>query len=127
MRSQIIITKARNGHGYWADVRGKFGGGYSGATAGETPEAAGLFALREAARFIDSNPEGGDIIAPPEVQDAMAKARVPHAPIEADPEVLYLRVPAQLKRDLEAKAAAANISLNECCLVGLARFANSPK
>lgn len=118
MRSQITISKIRGA--YRADARGKFGGGYSNAAAGNTPEAAAMFALREAARYIDTNPEGGDIFVPPEVREAMDKARVPRAPVEEDPEVLYLRVPAQLKRDLVARAEKASISLNEFCLKHLA-------
>mgnify|MGYP001586060150 CR=1 FL=1 len=76
MRSQIIIAKARNGQGYSADIRGKFGGGYSSPCAGQTPEDAALFALREAGRYIDSNDEGGDILGPAEVREAMARLRL---------------------------------------------------
>ena len=70
MRASIIIS--RRGGEYIATVSGKFGGGYSGAHAGRTPEDAATFAAREMIRYAQSNSEGGDLIAPEDVL-----ARVP--------------------------------------------------
>lgn len=67
--SQITIYE-RAGK-YYADVQGCFGGGYSGAFAGSTPEEAALFLLREEGRYIKNNPKGGNVYAPPEVQEAI--------------------------------------------------------
>lgn len=65
MRSTIIIEK--RGAGYIATASGKFGGGYNGARAGLTPHDAAAFAAREMIRYAQSNCEGGDLMAPPEV------------------------------------------------------------
>jgi len=65
MRSTIIIE--RRGAGYIATVSGKFGGGYQGARCGLTAEEAARFAAREMIRYSQSNSEGGDLMAPPEV------------------------------------------------------------
>ena len=70
--SSIIIYK--RGINYFADVAGCFGGGYSGAHAGDTPEEAALFALREQGRYIKNNPLGGNVFAPAEVREAMQRA-----------------------------------------------------
>ena len=67
MRTTIIISK--RGAGYIATTSGKFGGGYQGARAGLTPHEAAAFAAREMIRYAQSNPEGGDLMAPPEVLD----------------------------------------------------------
>jgi hypothetical protein len=68
MRTKITITKLPTG--YLMDYAGRFGGGGS-MIAGKTPEdAAGK--LRWAIdRYVDTNPEGGDYHAPPEVLDAL--------------------------------------------------------
>jgi hypothetical protein len=71
----IIIVFAR-ANAYYADVKGCFGGGYSGAFAGKTPEEAALFALREKARYIDSNPMGGDMHLPAEVRAAIETTKL---------------------------------------------------
>lgn len=65
MRTTVIIDK--KGAGYVATVSGKFGGGYQGARCGLTPGDAARFAAREMIRYAQSNPEGGDLMAPPEV------------------------------------------------------------
>lgn len=65
MRSTVIISK--RGEGYIATASGKFGGGYQGARAGLTPHEAAAFAAREMIRYAQSNSEGGDLMAPPEV------------------------------------------------------------
>ncbi len=65
MRSTVIIE--HKGNVYRATVSGKFGGGYSNGAAGETPEQAAAIAAREMVKYVQSNPEGGSLIAPPEV------------------------------------------------------------
>jgi len=71
----IIIVFAR-ANAYYADVKGCFGGGYSGAFAGKNPEEAALFALREKARYIDNNPMGGDMHLPAEVRAAIETTKL---------------------------------------------------
>lgn len=65
MRTTIIITK--RGQGYISTVSGKFGGGHSGARAGLTPHEAASRAAQLVIEYSQSNPEGGDLMAPPEV------------------------------------------------------------
>ena len=72
-RSLVIIYK--RGNSYFANVSGCFGGGYQGAHAGDTPEEAALFAIREKQRYIATNPEGGEIFAPAEVREAITAAK----------------------------------------------------
>ena len=72
--STIIIFARANG--YYADVRGCFGGGYSGAFAGKNPEEAALFALREKGRYIESNPMGGEMHVPAEVRAAIEATKL---------------------------------------------------
>jgi hypothetical protein len=72
--SSIVIYK--RGGSYYADAHGCFGGGYSGAHAGDTPEEAALFALREKGRYIANNPLGGDMYLPAEVKAALELAKV---------------------------------------------------
>ena len=77
--STIIVSARPNGQGgrsYYADVKGCFGGGYYGCHAGDTPEEAALFALREKGRYIDNNPLGGKMYLPSEVREALEKAKV---------------------------------------------------
>ena len=73
--SRSSITIYQRGRGYYANVQGRFGGGYSGAHAGDTPEQAAVFALRESGRYISTNPLGGDIIAPAEVREAISNIK----------------------------------------------------
>ena len=75
MKTFIIITQ-RPGlspaqPGYFATVRGKFGGGYQGAHAGNTPDAAARFAAREILRYGSHNRAGYSILAPTEVLQAL--------------------------------------------------------
>lgn len=65
MRSTIIISK--RGQGYIATVSGKFGGGFQGARCGLTPFEAAAKAAEWMISYAQSNDEGGDLMAPPEV------------------------------------------------------------
>ena len=65
MRSTIIITK--RGEGYISSVSGKFGGGHSGARCGLTVYDAAAKAAQYMIEYAQSNPDGGDLMAPPEV------------------------------------------------------------
>ena len=65
MRSTVIISK--RGSGYIASVIGKFGGGHSGFRCGLTPYDAAARAAQLMNEYSVSNPEGGDLMAPPEV------------------------------------------------------------
>lgn len=65
MRSTVIISK--RGEGYIATVSGKFGGGFQGARCGLTPFDAATKAAEWMISYAQSNPEGGDLMAPQEV------------------------------------------------------------
>ncbi len=65
MRSTIIITK--RGDGYISTVSGQFGGGHAGRRCGLTPYDAAAAAARYMIEYAQSNPDGGDLMAPPEV------------------------------------------------------------
>ena len=65
MRSTIIITQ--RGAGYISTVSGKFGGGHSGARCGLTAYEAAARAAQLMIEYAQSNPEGGDLMAPEEV------------------------------------------------------------
>lgn len=65
MRSTVIISK--RGSGYIATVSGRFGGGFQGARCGLTPFEAAAKAAEWMIQYSQSNPEGGDLMAPPEV------------------------------------------------------------
>ena len=67
MRSTVIIRK--RGQGYVSDVSGKFGGGHNGARCGLTPYDAASTAARLMIKYAQTNPEGGDLMAPPEVME----------------------------------------------------------
>lgn len=67
MRTTIIITK--RGEGYISQVSGRFGGGHTGARAGLTAFDAAARAAKLMIEYAQSNPEGGDLMAPPEVLD----------------------------------------------------------
>lgn len=109
MRSTVIIEFKNTG--YRATVQGRFGGGYQNAPAGEFPEEAAAFAAREMIRYSQSNPEGGALLAPPEVMalvpkhlhnlEGSASPRCPHCGVEINPASLLGRTTS------EAKAAAA--------------------
>lgn len=64
MRTTVIISK--RGKGYISTVSGQFGGRHQGARCGLTP----FDAAAKAASYMlqaQSNPAGGDLMAPPEV------------------------------------------------------------
>lgn len=65
MRSTIIVE--RKGEVYRGTVQGRYGGGYSNAVYGKTPDEAAGKAAAEMVRYGQSNPEGGSLVAPPEV------------------------------------------------------------
>jgi len=65
MRTTVIIQK--RGEGYISNVSGKFGGGHSGARAGLTPYDAAAQAAKLMVEYAQTNDEGGDLMAPPEV------------------------------------------------------------
>lgn len=71
MRSSIIITK--RGVGYISTVSGRFGDGHQGARAGLSPYDAAASAARYMIEYAQSNPEGGDLMAPPEVLERVPK------------------------------------------------------
>jgi hypothetical protein len=65
MRTSVIITK--RGAGYISTVSGRFGGGHQGARAGLSPYDAAAKAAQLMIEYAQSNPDGGDMMAPPEV------------------------------------------------------------
>ena len=65
MRTLIIIRK--RGAGYVIDVAVPYGGSYAGRQCGLSPYEAATTATRAMANLADLNPEGGDLMAPPEV------------------------------------------------------------
>jgi len=94
-RKSTVTIFARGGS-YYCTVGGHYGGGFDGARAGETAEAAAIFALLQEQRYIKNNPLGGTMIAPIEVQKELDRLRaagkvenkkftVPLAPKEMTP------------------------------------------
>lgn len=67
MRTTVIISK--RGEGYISTVSGQFGGGHQGARAGLTPYDAAATAGRYMIEYAQSNPEGGELMAPPDVME----------------------------------------------------------
>jgi len=65
VRTTVIITA--RGAGYISTVSGRYGGGHQGARAGLTAYDAAATAARQMIDYAQSNPEGGDLMAPPEV------------------------------------------------------------
>lgn len=65
MRTTVIIQK--RGAGYISTVQGQFGGGHSGARAGLTTYDAAARAAQLMIEYAQPNPEGGNLMAPPEV------------------------------------------------------------
>lgn len=65
MRATVVITK--RGAGYVSTVSGRFGGGHTGRRCGLTPYDAAAAAARYMIEYAQSNPDGGDLLAPPEV------------------------------------------------------------
>lgn len=66
---RTLITIRKRGAGYIIDVTGPFGGGYEGRQCGLTPYEAATTAAREMATYAGDNPDGGDLMAPPEVME----------------------------------------------------------
>ena len=67
MRSTIIIKK--QGEHYIATIVGRFGGGYQGRhLEGDLHDIAAQVA-EASLNYCLSNPEGGDVMAPPEILD----------------------------------------------------------
>lgn len=69
MRTTVIIAK--RGEGYISTVSGRHGGGHQGARCGLTPYDAAASAARLMVDYAQSNPEGGDLMAPPEVLESV--------------------------------------------------------
>jgi hypothetical protein len=67
MRTTVIITK--RGPGYISTVSGQYGGGHSGARCGLTDYEAAATAAQYMIEYAQSNPDGGDLMAPQEVLD----------------------------------------------------------
>lgn len=67
MKTTVIITS--RGEGYISSVQDRFGGGHQGARAGLTPYDAAATAARYMIEYAQSNPEGGVLMAPPEVME----------------------------------------------------------
>ena len=67
MKTTVIITK--RGEGYISSIQGRFGGGHTGARAGLTPFDTAATAARYMIEYAQSNPEGGILMAPPEVME----------------------------------------------------------
>jgi len=65
MKTTIIIKK--RGEGYVSSAQGQFGGGHTGARCGLTPFEAAVKAAELMIQYAQSNPEGGVLMAPPEV------------------------------------------------------------
>lgn len=65
MRSTVIIRK--RGDGYVSDVAGRFGGGHKGARAGLSVDEAAITAARLMVQYAQSNPDGGDLVAPDDI------------------------------------------------------------
>lgn len=65
MRTSIIIAK--RGEGYISTVSGRFGSGHQGSRCGLTPYDAAATAARYMIEYAQSNPDGGDLMAPEEI------------------------------------------------------------
>lgn len=67
MRTTVLIRK--RGKGYISDVVGRAGGGHQGARCGLQPHEAAASAARLMLEYAQTNPEGGSLMAPPEVME----------------------------------------------------------
>lgn len=65
MRTTVIITQ--RGAGYISTLSSSFGGGHQGARAGLTAYDAAATAALLMVVYAQPNPDGGDLMAPPEV------------------------------------------------------------
>lgn len=68
---RTLITIRKRGAGYIMDVAGRHGAGYQGRQCGLTPYEAATNAARAMAEYaaLTNNPDGGDLMAPPEVME----------------------------------------------------------
>lgn len=76
-RTTITLTTAPGG--YRITVAGRFGGGYDRQIKGDAAAAAGIL-RQEIGRYLDTNPEGGDYHAPPEVLTALESGTIDAGP-----------------------------------------------
>ena len=96
MRTTVIIEK--RGKGYLSTVRGRHGGGHQSARCGLTPYDAAASAARLMAEYAQGNPEGGDLMAPPEVLEIVPEhlRSIPHHPrlggFEEESDILSMRL-----------------------------------
>ena len=67
MRTTVIIEQ--RGQGYISTVQGRHGGGHQGARCGLQPHEAAASAAKLMIECATSNPEGGELMAPPEVME----------------------------------------------------------
>ncbi len=67
MRTTVIIRKQKEG--YISTVSGRFRDGHMASDAGLTPFEAAATAGRLMIYYAQRNPEGGDLMAPPEVME----------------------------------------------------------
>ncbi len=69
--TRTLITIRKRGAGYIIDVAGSRGGGYQGRQCGITPYDAATAAASAMAQYaaLSANPDGGDLMAPPEVME----------------------------------------------------------
>jgi hypothetical protein len=65
MKTTVIIEQ--RGQGYISTVQGRFGGGHQGSRCGLQPHEAAASAAKLMIEYASSNPEGGELMAPPEV------------------------------------------------------------
>lgn len=65
MRTTVIIKK--DGGGYYSTAAGKIGGGHTNARAGLNAYDAAARAAQLMIEYAQSNEDGGDLMAPPEV------------------------------------------------------------
>jgi len=119
MRSTIVISK--RGNSYFADVSGKFGGGYSGANAGSNVEEAAEFASKEMIRYGRSNKEGADLVAPKEVLSLVPEClqSIPDAsmpigrPPVGDAVLPAITVPEDIREGLQAETIKRGMTVPE--------------
>jgi hypothetical protein len=64
----IVIIRNRSGK-YFSTVSGQHGGGHTGARAGLDKHEAAARGVELMLRYAVENPEGGDLMAPPEVME----------------------------------------------------------
>ena len=123
MRSTIIIEQ--RGAGYISTVSDRCGGGHQGARAGFTPYDAAATAARYMIEYAQCNPDGGDLMAPPEVLDLVPEHLRSIAGL-ADANARLLAAAPDLLATLEIVLADANSELDyECALIIRAAIAKA--